>query len=125
MIDITYFANRGNAGREAVALPCRSGRAAGSFPVTYRGIVYPWHLDHMDRMNVQHYVAMFDQSSWVLMSMLGLDAEYFRENYRGLAALEQTIRYWSELRAGDMFEIRSAIIEIREKTMRIVHNMHN
>jgi len=32
--------------------------------VTYRGIIYPWHVDHMDHMNVQHYTGVFDQSSW-------------------------------------------------------------
>jgi acyl-CoA thioester hydrolase len=78
----------------------------------------------MDHMNVQHYVGMFDQASWVLMAWLGLDGQYFAENQRGMAALEQTISYKSELRAGDMFEIRSAIVEVSQKTIRLLHNMH-
>ena len=53
---------------------------------TYRGVVYPWHLDSMDQMNVQHYTAAFDQSSWVLLATLGLDAQYFRANRRGTGA---------------------------------------
>ena len=126
MIDITYFANQAKMQQAipAVESQGRAAMAARDLPVTLRGVVYPCHLDHMDHMNVQYYVGMFDQSSWVLLASLGLDAQYFRQNRRGMAALEQTISYKSELRAGDMFEIRSAIIEVREKTVRLLHNMH-
>jgi hypothetical protein len=27
---------------------------------SFRGVVYPWHCDHLGHMNVQHYVGMFD-----------------------------------------------------------------
>ena len=144
MINITYFADKLKSQQAAIAVPYENGseprsRAADGFvqtlvsqeqaaraalPVTFRGIVYPWHLDHMGHMNVQHYVGMFDQSSWVLMAMLGMDASYFRDNHRGMAALEQTIQYKRELRAGDMFEIRSTILEVHEKTIRLCHGMH-
>jgi acyl-CoA thioester hydrolase len=132
MIDITYFANKVKLERQST--PCdvkslnrsqdRPGKADGDFPVTFRGVVYPWHLDHMDHMNVQHYVGMFDQATWVLLAWLGLDGQYFAENQRGMVALEQTISYKNELRAGDMFEIRSVIVEVRQKTIRLLHNMH-
>jgi acyl-CoA thioester hydrolase len=54
-------------------------------PLTYRGMVYPWKMEHMDPMKVQHYVSEFAQSSWVLLAMLGLDSQYFRENDGGIA----------------------------------------
>jgi len=76
-------------------------------------------------MNVRHYVAMFDQSSWLLLAQLGLDSQYFGDHARGMAALEQTIQYKNELRSGDMFEIRSGVMEVREKTLRLLHNMYN
>jgi acyl-CoA thioester hydrolase len=120
MIDITYFANKAKLQQKPAS---SEERVTPDFPVTFRGIVYPWHLDHMDHMNVQHYVGMFDQASWVLLAWLGLDNKYFAENHRGMAALEQTISYKSELRAGDMFEIRSKVVEVREKTIRFLHNM--
>ena len=130
MIDITYFANKVKlrqhappAERASEQSPCRPA-PGGCLPVTFRGVVYPWHLDHMGHMNVQHYVGMFDQASWVLLAWLGLDGQYFAENQRGMAALEQTISHKSELRAGDMFEIRSAIGEVGRKTLRLLHNMH-
>ena len=30
---------------------------------TFRGVVYPWHLDHMGHMNVQFYTARFDEAT--------------------------------------------------------------
>jgi acyl-CoA thioester hydrolase len=91
--------------------------------ITFRGVVCAWHLDHMAHMNVQHYAGMFDHASWVLLAMLGLDAVYFRENDRGMAALEQSVRFQRELLAGEAIEISSGIAEIRDKTMRIHHTM--
>jgi hypothetical protein len=41
-----------------------------------------------------------------------------------MAALEQSISYKCQLRVGDMFEIRSSIVELREKTIRLRHDMH-
>ena len=149
MIDINYFArkaaeakrNPGPTGSDRVVSAAAGERPGvnGIVPagqqqipvlnspdihITFRGIVYPWHLDHMNHMNVQHYASMFDQSSWVLLALLGLDTTYFRDNQRGMAVLEQTIQYKSELRSGDAFEIRSRILEIRRKTIRVQHNMH-
>jgi acyl-CoA thioester hydrolase len=92
--------------------------------ITFRGVVYPWQLDHMNHMNVQHYMATFDQASWVLLALLGLDSWYFQRNRRAMAALEQTIEYKSELRAGEAFEIRSTVLEVRDKTIRMRHDMH-
>jgi acyl-CoA thioesterase FadM len=31
---------------------------------TYRGVVYPWHCDHMGHMNVMWYVGKFDEATW-------------------------------------------------------------
>ena len=56
---------------------------------TYRGVVYPWQLDHMDHMNVQFYTARFDEATWHLFAALGMNTEYFKSNRRGMAALEQ------------------------------------
>jgi len=93
--------------------------------VTYRGAVHLHHLDHMGHMNVQHYVGMFDHATWILLAELGLTAEWFRDQNRGMAALEQKIQYKRELRAGDVIEIRSGVMELGNKTMRITHEMRH
>lgn len=92
--------------------------------VTLRGIVPAWHKDHREHMNVQRYIGIFEQATWVLLSKLGLNARYFRENRRGMAPLEQVIKYEKELTAGDVFEIRSAIVGVSERTVRFFHNIY-
>ncbi len=93
--------------------------------ITYRGTVYPWHCDHMGHMNVMWYVGKFDEAAWSLFSQLGITPSYLRRQRRGMAALEQTIQYRRELLAGDVVAVRSAVIELREKTVRIRQSLFN
>jgi acyl-CoA thioester hydrolase len=93
--------------------------------ITYRGTVYPWHCDHMGHMNVMWYVGKFDEATWHLFARLGLTPSFLRENGRGMAAVEQTIQYKRELRAGDLITIRSSVIELKEKSIRFLHEMRN
>jgi acyl-CoA thioester hydrolase len=93
--------------------------------ITYRGTVYPWQCDHMGHMNVMWYTGKFDEASWQLLSKLGLTRSRCRKEGSGMAAVEQHIEYKRELRAGDPVTIRSAVLEIRNKSIRISHEMRN
>jgi acyl-CoA thioester hydrolase len=93
--------------------------------ITYRGTVYPWQCDHMGHMNVMWYTGKFDEASWQLLSKLGLTRSRCRKEGSGMAAVEQHIEYKRELRAGDLVTIRSAVLEIRNKSIRISHEMRN
>ena len=90
---------------------------------TFQGTVYPWHCDHMGHMNVQYYVSMFDQAGWNFFSELGLTMQFFKESGRGMAAIEQNIKYTKELIAGQNVYIESQITEVREKVLIIQHMM--
>lgn len=92
---------------------------------TYRGIVYPWNCDHMGHMNVQFYIARFDEASWALFNQSGLTASYFKKNNTGMVALEQHVKYYKEVLAGDSIYIESKIIETRDKTVLLKHLMFN
>ncbi len=92
---------------------------------TFRGTVYPWHCDHMGHMNVMWYVGRFDEATWQLFAAAGLTASYLRENSRGMAGMQENIRYQAELRAGDVIAIRSAVSEVRDKAVRFFHEMIN
>jgi len=93
--------------------------------VTYRGTVYPWHCDHMGHMNVMWYVGKFDEASWQLLACLGLTTSRFRLEGIGMAAVEQRVEYLRELQAGAVISIRSAVLQIMEKAVRIRHDMTN
>lgn len=92
---------------------------------TYRGVVYPWQMDHMDHMNVQFYTARFDEATWHLFAALGMNADYFKSNRRGMAALDQRTLYKRELHAGALIRISSELLEAKPKTIRFLHRMYD
>jgi acyl-CoA thioester hydrolase len=92
---------------------------------TYRGVVYPWQMDHMDHMNVQFYTARFDEATWHLFAALGMTTGYFKSNRRGMAAVEQRTLYKRELHAGALIRIASELLEMKPKTIRFVHRMYD
>ena len=92
---------------------------------TYRGIVYPHQLDHMDHMNVQWYTSKFDEGTWHLLSSVGITAEYIRKNKKGMVAVEQTTKYKAEAMSGDLLIVRSKILEVTDKSIRFFHVMYN
>jgi acyl-CoA thioester hydrolase len=91
--------------------------------ITYRGTVFPWHCDHMGHMNVMWYVGKFDEATWNLGALMGMTAQYLREMKRGMAAVDQRIAYRREALPGDVLTIRSAIVELKPKAVRFVHEM--
>lgn len=91
---------------------------------TYRGTVYPWQCDHVGHMNIMWYVGKFDEANWNLFARLGLTPSYLRSSGRGMAAVQQNITYKRELLAGDIVEIRSHLLEIRDKSI-FRHDMTN
>src|SRR3954447_7232250 len=93
--------------------------------ITYRGAVYPWHCDHVGHMNVMWYVGKFDEATWNLFARIGLTPTYLRECGRGMAAVQQNITYQRELLAGDIVEVKSVLLEIRDRSIRFRHEMRN
>lgn len=93
--------------------------------ITYRGVVYPWHCDHIGHMNVMWYVGKFDEGTWHLLANVGLTPSYLREQKRGMVAVQQTLTYKRELRAGDLVTVRSGVLEMKEKSIRFFHEMRN
>ena len=93
--------------------------------VTMRGVVYPWHCDHMGHMNVMWYTGRFDEATWQLFGRIGLTPSYLRNHKRSLVAVQQETTYKRELVAGDLIFIRSRILEIRDKVIRFRHEMLN
>jgi acyl-CoA thioester hydrolase len=93
--------------------------------ITYAGAVYPWQCDHMGHVNVRAYVGAFDQATWAFFLSIGLSPTVLRNGAVGVAALEQRLIYKRELMPGDVIEISTRLVELREKTVRFVHTMKN
>jgi acyl-CoA thioester hydrolase len=92
--------------------------------VTYRGVAFPWQCDHMGHMNVMWYVAKFDEATWYLLAAIGFTPTYMRVTRHGMVAVQQNLTYKSELRAGDLIEIRSRAVSIAERKLVFQHEMY-
>ncbi len=92
---------------------------------TYRGVVYPHQLDHMEHMNVQWYTSKFDEGTWHLFSTVGITSDYIRKNNKGMAAVKQTTKYKAEAMSGDLLVIKSKVLEVKDKAIRFIHIMYN
>jgi len=92
---------------------------------TYRGVVYPWQMDHMDHMNVQFYTACFDAATWHFFAALGMNTGYFKTRRRGMAALDKRTLYKRELHGGALIRITSELLEMKPKTIRFLHRMYD
>jgi len=71
------------------------------------------------------YVGKFDEANWNLAAALGLTPTYLRRENRGMAAVQQNITYKREMLPGDIVEVRSHVLELKDKSMRFVHEMRN
>ena len=92
---------------------------------TYRGVVYPGQIDHMEHMNVMWYTSKFDEATWQLFSVIGITSAYMREQNRGMAALEQITKYKSEVRSGELLVVKSKVVGISNKIIKFLHIMYN
>ncbi len=90
---------------------------------TYFGTVYPAECDHMGHLNVAHYVAKFDAASWNFFFDFGVTRDAMAAQAYAVAAVEQKIAYRRELMPGDVIEIRSRVLEVKEKAIRFIHEM--
>ena len=86
---------------------------------TYRGYVSLQECDEMGHMNIQHYVGKASDAHFNLRAALGLGYEHQAREHTTYVALEHHIRFHRELRTSDLVLIRSGIVEMRDKTMRV------
>jgi len=92
---------------------------------TARGTVHTWQCDHMGHINVRAYGEFFEEACWQLYNRIGITPSLLRSGKFHMAAVQQDISYKKELLAGDVVEVRSGIVEIREKVLRFLHELHN
>ncbi|MCE9649744.1 MAG: thioesterase family protein [Parvibaculum sp.] len=92
---------------------------------SFRGAVNTWECDDNGHMNVQFYVARASDGAFFLRHELGLSPSVIRGTGRTMVALEEHFRFHRELHAGDMMAMRSRLIDMREKTLVVYHELLN
>ncbi|MDR3518152.1 MAG: acyl-CoA thioesterase [Azospirillaceae bacterium] len=93
--------------------------------LTYQGVVYPAQCDAMGHLNVQFYIAAFDQSLWHLMAALGYSAAWIEERRQGWADRRYEIDFRREIVVGGLFEIHSSIVKVGRTSLTSLHRLTN
>ncbi len=92
----------------------------------YKGTAQPWFCDVMGHMNIRHYMAMFDESSYQLLyQVFGWTGNPENSSGQGWSDVKHVIEYQAELRAGDLVEVRGCITKVGNKSIGIRYEMLN
>ncbi len=97
--------------------------ASAGLDLTVEARVEPRFVDAMGHMNVAFYAQLFDRGVWTYFERHGLDAGYMQREQRGAFALEETTRYLAEMREGEPLTVHTGLVEVRERTLRLVQVM--
>ena len=92
-------------------------------PITHRGMVYSWQCDINGHMNVMWYMGKFDEASYGLVAMLGVTKAYRDEHRCSVVSVQYDLSFKRELDDGDYVYVRSRLVELREKVIRVVHEL--
>lgn len=92
-------------------------------PVTYRGVIQATHCDVNEHVNVMWITHYFDQASFSLVGLLGVDPTHRRERHATVVTAQYTFVYKRELVPGDLIAVRSRMIEVRDKAIRVLHEL--
>lgn len=91
--------------------------------LTYKGVIYPWHCDFNNHMNVQFYTGRFDEATWHFFSQVGITKDSLQQSNKALVAAEQHFMYYKEVFSGDLIEIHSTLDELKSKAITFTHKM--
>ena len=90
---------------------------------TFRGLVYPGQCDAMGHMNVQHYIAAFDQAMWHLVHEIGYRKPAGTNIGHGWADVRHVVEYRRELAAGMLYRVASSVEKVGRSSLVTRHRM--
>ena len=97
----------------------------GNWVETGRGVVFPWHCDQFGHFNVRWYAHAFDDASFHLWSRSGVDQPSLLAAGVAMVTARNTVNFLQELRAGDLYYVRSGITRVGGKSLGHLHQMRN
>ena len=93
--------------------------------ISYRGIVNKWECDHWNHMNAQFFFKKTSNASIYLFRTLGLNPHLEQTHHMVLCQKYTLARFYKELKAGDLIDIRTYVMAISDKEMKIRHEIFN
>ncbi|MGH7393403.1 MAG: acyl-CoA thioesterase [Candidatus Rokuibacteriota bacterium] len=91
---------------------------------TYRGTVFRWEVDTVDHFTVAYYFARLQDATQAMLHALGLDpAARAGPGPAAWVTADCHVRYSRELRVGDVFHVRSGVIDADGHGLRLGHEV--
>ncbi|WP_428245970.1 acyl-CoA thioesterase [Ferrovibrio sp.] len=94
-----------------------------AFRETYRGSVAAWECDQYGHLNVQFYVGRLSDAVASMLLAGGLGRKGLEQRRLGMVAVNQTLDYLKELRAGTLLRVESAVKLIEGRKMVLHHRL--
>ena len=92
----------------------------------HKGVAHPWQCDVLGHMTTRFYTAMFDDASYhFLHHLFGWTGATDDAGQLGWVDVRHTINYESEVRAGDLLEVRAELAKVGGKSVTISFEMIN
>jgi acyl-CoA thioester hydrolase len=92
---------------------------------TARGTVHSWQCDHMGHANLRAYGEFFEQALWHVFQRIGITPSVLRGDTIRMAGVQQNINYKKELLPGDLILVKSHLVEMGERSLKMRHEMQH
>ncbi len=102
-----------------------SDPSISGYQESYRGQVLARECDGMGHMNIQFYIARLNGAMHNTFPRTGVDLADYLDRRVGFAAVQQDNRFISELYAGDLIHMESAILGASNKAVHFSHRLYN
>ncbi|MDT0302059.1 thioesterase family protein [Streptomonospora wellingtoniae] len=102
------------------AAPAQDG---GGYAAVLRQRVAPEWIDYNGHLSEAYYVLIFGFATDGLMEGVGLGPDYRRATGRSLYTVEAHVRYLREVGEGREVEIRTRVVAVGAKKVRLCHEM--
>ena len=92
---------------------------------SYNGVVYPAMTDAMGHMNVQHFVAAFDQAMWRTVLVPGYETDWQSTRGEGWADVLHETRFAKEAVVGGVFTVSTTVEAVGRTSLTLMHRMRD
>lgn len=92
---------------------------------TARSVAHPWLCDVIGHLSTPNYLAVFDIATYHLFAAAGASPTKTVKTGQGWADVRQELEYKSEVKAGSLLLVRSAVVRVGGKSVTHRHELRD
>ena len=94
-----------------------------AFVDSARDTLKPWEVNAAGRAGLAAYIHRFSAANAHTLAAFGMTPAYMREARRGFSTFEFRLRFGAPLGPGDLVKVRSAVRQVGNSSVHLVHRM--